>query len=171
MDRISECAAIFKKSTGVDVPIPEIGYDQHGRIAGMAYGSRRIDFNPDLFANNESHFVKQTVPHEFAHICADYFYVKTLKQSISSHGVEWKNVMRLFKCKPDRCHSYDTSEVHQKRDMTKHLYTCTCKHLHFLSPKKAAIAHRFTCKKCHGSLVFVEIGKMSILTKKYKKSQ
>ena len=136
-----------------------------GTNSGIAHGSRLIEFNSVLLAENVEKFITTTVPHEVAHICAS----KAFPNAKQGHGPEWRAIMRCFGVQPSRCHSYDVSNVERKRDMTKHLFTCKCNTQHLLSPQRAKNVKSFVCNKCRSALKYVAHGKESTLRQKYNK--
>jgi SprT protein len=145
----------------------EIVLEDLGTNSGIAYGHKKIAFNVTLMSENLDEFLRQTVPHEVAHLC-----VKLNYEDARPHGKEWRDVMRSFGVEPKRLHTYDVSNVRlsKNRDMTKHLYTCKCNTQHFLSPQKAKVVKQLVCSKCNKKLIFVEQAKESVLKKKYSKT-
>lgn len=98
--RMLECRTILKKYYYAKyLPIPEIEYALKGSKAGMAYDNFLIDLNPDLFLKNKKEFIKQIVPHEYAHIVQH-----TLNNESKPHGKEWKTIMRQLNLKPITYH-------------------------------------------------------------------
>jgi SprT protein len=166
-ESVKHYLSIFTEKTQIQMPAVTVKYDVTGKTAGIARGFRQVSFNQILMNENFDSFIKQTVPHEVAHICVAYFcHVKKIKHI--PHGKLWKSTMMMFGAKPNTYHSYDVSNVSKSRDMTKHLYTCGCKTHHYLSPQKSKKSDSLVCKKCRQTIVFLDSGKESVLRQNYK---
>jgi predicted SprT family Zn-dependent metalloprotease len=114
-DRIHE---LNKKTTviyGVVIPNVEVKYDLAGtRVAGMAVTIVEqqkfiMHLHEAALLEYSENYIEETVVHEFAHLVQDLVWGET-----RSHGREWKNVMKSFGAKPDRCHSMDLSNALMK---------------------------------------------------------
>lgn len=95
--------------------------------------SCKIDINPVLLNENIEYVINQTVPHEVAHVVAYSVYSNV----ISSHGVEWISIMKLFGCEPDRCHKLNVSAINQIRNRKKYNAECICGELLEISSNQA----------------------------------
>lgn len=113
---------------------PIVNLNLRGTTAGMALRRSfewEIRYNKQLFEENKDKFSKRTVPHEVAHVVANQLAGGRIKP----HGPWWKNVMRSFGCEESRCHSYDVSNVKQKRSSVarQYSYSCNCRTMMFTS--------------------------------------
>jgi len=158
--RIKECFEIATKklSSKISPPVFEgVEFFSGSQTAGYVIPSRtnKVFLNLELFTKNESHFKSQTIPHEVAHIFADYLndsrgVVET------AHGQTWKRIMQqIFQLTPIRCHSYDTTGIGRTRKLFR--YICSCRkidvgaHRH----KKMSLGAKYHCTKCKKTLVFL----------------
>lgn len=78
-----------------------------GRIAGQCKyhkGNKQITviYNAILLPDNIQEYFNETIAHEVAH--AVEYYIK----GKSSHGRNWKSIMRTFGVNPERTHNMDT---------------------------------------------------------------
>ena len=98
-------------------------FTKTGRVAATAnYSSNLLNFNQVLLDENTEDFIKQTVPHEVAHLIAGTVFPKIIRRMVegriikgSPHGKEWATIMRMLGANPNRCHNYDISSVVRKR--------------------------------------------------------
>jgi len=83
------------------------------RVMGRAWGSRKMDFSPDLFARATEEQRKETVYHECAHIVDNHqgTYVQG-----KAHGESFKRVMRRAGYPGARCHHV---KVVRRKDRNK----------------------------------------------------
>ena len=95
-----------------DLRLPEatIDFSLRGRCAGQARvdgkGETQLRLNYQLLAENLEVFVKQTIPHEVAHLVVNWHRRKKRRRP-RPHGPEWQRVMTdCFGLAPDRCHAY-----------------------------------------------------------------
>lgn len=127
----------------------EIKFDLTGKAAGMALFPHRatsiIRFNALLLIENREDFLKRTVPHEVAHVIARNIFGKKIKP----HGVEWKQVMKLFGAEASRCHSYDVSRS-TRRTLKRFSYHCECRthELSSIRHNRVLQGQRYHCVKC-----------------------
>lgn len=116
---------------------PVIMNPKLGRVAGRAYGFKKIELNPNYFGKYKEDMIRQIVPHEICHCFACYYYSFLNRKKIMGHGKEWKNLMRLLKLEPNRCHSYDIEEGGATlRNRTRYSFTCDCGAKFVLSSNK-----------------------------------
>ena len=138
-------------------PRPDVRFDLSGKSAGMAVFARRRDplirYNRQLLRQNGQAFIRQTVPHEVAHLVARFLH----GYRIRPHGAEWAAIMRLFDAVATRCHNFSLHDVPQ-RSMRYFAYRCDCRE-HRLS----AIRHnrrlagvRYLCRSCGTPLLPVD---------------
>ena len=83
--------------------LPKITFDLKGQIAGRAYykGDWKIRYNLIYSQKFFPQFLKETVPHEVAHLLEYLIYGKT------GHKQHWKMIMRDFGISnASRCHRY-----------------------------------------------------------------
>jgi len=133
---------------------PTIEHTIKGKKAGVAYLQQwKVNYNLELLIANEEEFLKQTVGHEIAHLVAFQLF------GSRGHDKAWKYVMRQLGLEPNRCHSYDLSEITIKKHK-KVIYKCNCKeHEIGLVRHKNLQANKnryFTCCLCKGKLVYKE---------------
>lgn len=149
MQQIEKMELIFKCKQKVQqvysLPIhdlPKIVWNDKMRsTAGKIWYNRGIiELNPHLLDTPEK--LESTLMHELAHFVAYCNYESR------GHGKLWKKVMVELGQKPDRCHSYDTSQV--KRKMKKYKVSCKCDFKtvtkHLLTKMKKGQNYR--CGKC-----------------------
>lgn len=76
--------------------------------AGLAhYDKHMVDFSASLMWEHTEHFVKDTIPHEVAHIVTRLLYPKAK----GHHNREWYYVMKtVYNIDATRCHSLTNSE-------------------------------------------------------------
>lgn len=160
-NRYDECYDIAK-AKGYDLPKIPIHWNLKGMVAGQfcsRYGGCFFKVNVELARANMDDYLRQTVPHEFAHYIVrksfnhEYFYNRP-----TAHGHEWKSVMvKVFSLAPKRCHNYDVSQVAQRRG--RYEYTCGCKTFK-LGPVRHFRLRRdpkhYWCPRCNGYLTFVK---------------
>ena len=93
---------------------PEIRYNIRNTNGGEAWINRNlIRLNLTFLVENEAEFLKQTVPHEVAHLVAHYVYdSKPMNgKKVRPHGKEWKEVMEVLGLEPKVTHSYDIASL------------------------------------------------------------
>ena len=119
--KVKECIAKAEARFGRTFKYPTIDYKLRGVAAGRAYYyGNHIKLNPVLLHENRETFIKQTVPHEVAHLIAFQVYGSRIRP----HGKEWASVMNLFGCPANRCHSYDVTPAHTRKTYE---VKCGCK--------------------------------------------
>lgn len=113
--------------TWLHLPMPptEIRFDLHGLAAGQARlalpGGALVRYNATLLHRHPADFIRETVPHEVAHIVA---YARH-GPGIRPHGAEWQTIMLHFGVRPSRCHRFDTSAL-RTRVLRRFGYRCGC---------------------------------------------
>jgi SprT protein len=150
-NKLEEYYDTAEKLYRVQFPRPVVDYLKKGTTAGVAYlRANRISLNYVLLVENTDHFISQTLPHEIAHLIAWQVY------NCGNHGRGWKNVMKLcFGLEPDRCHTYDTSNVKvSRKPVTKYLYKCVCTEYRvgIVVHRKIQSGLAYRCRKCKGDL-------------------
>ncbi len=125
------------------------------KMAGYVIPARGniVYLNIELFKANFHHFVKDTIPHEVAHL---FSYALSNDRSEGHHGRTWKSVMRnVFRIKPNRTHSLDLSVVSLPKSQYK--YICTCQK-HFVGEvihSKIQKGKVYKCRACKKDLTFL----------------
>ncbi|WP_120993059.1 SprT family zinc-dependent metalloprotease [Stutzerimonas urumqiensis] len=131
---------------------PEVSLRLRGQKAGVAHlHDNLLRFNAQLYAENREHFLRQTVPHEVAHLVAHQMF----GGGIRPHGEEWQAIMRgVYGLPPSRCHSYAIAP----RRSTRYLYRCDCEDqaFPFTAQRHALVARgrRYFCRRCRATLVY-----------------
>ena len=113
--------------------IPEIRYELTGVVSGKAFTwggifkdsgkvvnwKGYLNFNLPLAMENQDDFLNQTVPHEVAHLIADYFF-----QACCGHDARWQSVMIRLGKEPMRCHHMAVENHRHERTVTRHEIIC-----------------------------------------------
>ncbi|MGN5519041.1 SprT family zinc-dependent metalloprotease [Halopseudomonas sp. Lyrl_26] len=151
MHRLEECYQLAERHFNRSFPRPQVTLDLRGQKAGVAYLYRNLlRFNGQLYRENAEDFLRQTVPHEVAHLLAHTLY----GERIRPHGKEWKGLMTgLFGLPALRCHDYQVP----RRRSTRYLYRCSCpEHMPFTPQRHALVARgrRYSCLRCGSMLRF-----------------
>jgi predicted SprT family Zn-dependent metalloprotease len=104
------CLAIARERYG-DFGNVTIRYDLRGLAAGQAKCKRsrltgeaydlELRFNREAMAKDWDHMVRETIPHEVAHLVA--FARPDL--GANNHNAGWTRIARSLGCKGDRCHT------------------------------------------------------------------
>lgn len=131
---------------------PEVSFRLRGQKAGVAHlDENLLRFNPTLYAQNRDDFLRQTVPHEVAHLIAHALFGRRIRP----HGGEWQAIMRdVFALQPLRCHSYAV----QRRSVARYVYRCACpeRDFPFSGQRHRLVARgtRYFCRRCKATLVY-----------------
>ncbi|TRX75997.1 SprT family zinc-dependent metalloprotease [Pseudomonas mangiferae] len=131
---------------------PDVSFKLRGQKAGVAHlQENRLRFNPQLYRDNQDDFLRQTVPHEVAHLIAHQVF----GGRIQPHGEEWQLIMRgVYELQPHRCHSYAV----ERRQGTRYIYRCGCpdQDFPFTAQRHALVGRgrRYICRRCRGPLTF-----------------
>ena len=132
-------------------------FDLRGKCAGMYQrhgNSRRIRFNPWLFAKYYQQSLDQTVPHEVAHYITDCLWgIKRVKP----HGAEWKSVIKALGADARVTGDYDLAGIPVKQ-YQRFAYGCGCKvHQLTVIRHRKVLAGRadYSCRQCQGVLKVV----------------
>ncbi|MDC3263709.1 SprT-like domain-containing protein [Porticoccaceae bacterium] len=132
-----------------------VDFDLKGKCAGMYQvkgRSRRIRYNPWLFAKYFEDSLHETVPHEVAHYIVDCLYGL---RRVKPHGIEWKRVMIDLGAEPKATGDYDLTGI-PVRQYTQFAYKCGCRTHQLTSLRHKKILQRraqYRCQYCHGFLV------------------
>lgn len=150
-DKILETYLRAEKLFARTFELPTIQWDLRGLCAGKALcRANCIRLNPVLLCANTEDFIRQTVPHEVAHLVNRALNGGAVKP----HGPEWRAIMRAFGLAPLRCHNYDV-EPTASRTQERHAYYCLCR-IHQISQTKHNRIRRgfiYRCRHCGVSIV------------------
>lgn len=106
--KVSETMEKARQIFNVNLEMPEILFDLHGKTSGYAFYSKNvIQFNLDILKYNTEAFLKRTPVHEVAHLVSYAVYGRIGM----GHGKVWKAVVTSLGGSSERCHSYDVSKV------------------------------------------------------------
>ncbi len=131
---------------------PVVSFKLRGQKAGVAHlHENLLRFNPQLYRENSEDFLKQTVPHEVAHLIAHQLF----GDRIAPHGEEWQLIMRgVYELPPNRCHTYAI----KRRSAKRYIYRCPCPQSDFaFSAQRHALVNQgrsYLCRRCRQTLVF-----------------
>ena len=135
-------------------PIP-VHFDLKGKCAGMYEvrgRSRRIRYNPWLFAKYYEESLSNTVVHEVAHYLVDCIYGLG---RVKPHGNEWKSIMLDFGARPKATGDYDLTGI-PMRQYTKYAYKCGCRTHQLTSVRHKRIVQRGYQYRCQYCQSFIE---------------
>jgi SprT protein len=145
----------------LDFPDAEIDFSLRGRCAGQAQltasGKTRLRINLQLLNENLDDFLRQTIPHEIAHLVV-LWQTRKARKKPKPHGPEWQRVMRdCFELKPIRCHSYQTKPA--RVVPRPYLYRCNCQQHMMTSIMHKRLTKKFQalCKQCRKPLKFIAV--------------
>lgn len=149
--RLEQCYQLAEEHFKRTFERPQVRLDLRGQKAGVAYLQRNLlRFNAQLYQENREDFLRQTVPHEVAHLLAEALYGSRIRP----HGREWQGLMTgLFGLPANRCHDY---AVPQRRG-TRYLYRCGCPDgIPFTAQRHALVrrGRRYSCRRCGDMLHF-----------------
>ena len=131
---------------------PEVSFKLRGQKAGVAHlTENKLRFNLQLYRDNHEDFLRQTVPHEVAHMIAHQLF----GPRIQPHGEEWQLIMRgVYELPPHRCHSYEV----ERRQVSRFIYRCSCPdgEFPFSAQRHALVAkgRRYYCRRCKVTLSY-----------------
>jgi SprT protein len=143
-----QAEAFFKRR----FPRPVISFKLRGQKAGVAHlDENLLRFNPQLYQENCEDFLRQTVPHEVAHMVARQLYGR----GIQPHGAQWQQIMlEVYQLPANRCHSYAVA----RREVQRYLYVCQCPEQEFPFSRQrhtlVSKGRRYFCRRCKATLVF-----------------
>ncbi len=129
---------------------PIIKFDFYSsRTAGQAVinwlGERILRINPAYLNSHTEEMIKETVPHEMAHII-DYH----LNGRMCGHGTSWQLIMTYLELKVQRCHHYGRIEEFAP-NIKSYSYKCGCRTRQYSQRKHNNVSLRgiqYTCKVC-----------------------
>jgi SprT protein len=150
--RVENCYQLAEHFFKKPFTRPDISLRLRGQKAGVAHLQENLlRFNEALYQQNREHFLKHTVAHEVAHLVAHQLF----GSRISPHGKEWQLIMQgVYGLPPTRCHSYEI----ERPVRTVYLYRCACPEnvFSFTARRHGLVrkGYRYSCKRCHDSLVY-----------------
>lgn len=116
--KLFELEGIVASWICISLGMPKIKYRLRGEAAGRWNSlTQVIDFNPLLLEMNPVEFIRNTVPHEYAHYVVTWVYGDVAFR----HGQEWQQIMKLFKAPPHITHQYDVSSIEPV-----FVWSCSC---------------------------------------------
>lgn len=144
---------------GINLPAASIDFSLRGRCAGQARidsgGATGLRINQQLLAENFEDFLRNTIPHEVAHLVVNW-QSRNKRQRPRPHGPEWQAVMQsCFGLEPRRCHNYRTTPA--RVVPRSFLYSCNCRD-HLLTSimhNKISRSYQALCKTCRTPLKFI----------------
>jgi SprT protein len=115
-----------EKFPSYDAPAPEIKFYTKGRAAGKATSGILVSFNTAIFAQDPERFIRETVPHEIAHIVCFYLRIDR------GHGKAWKRVClalggngeRLYKAECANGEKIKFDGISRTTKRYQHIATC-----------------------------------------------
>ncbi|MCP5408831.1 MAG: SprT-like domain-containing protein [Chromatiaceae bacterium] len=134
---------------GVILHPVDIRFDLRGKAAGMlrftAPGEPVIRYNRALLEQYRDEFIKQTVPHEVAHLVVAALH----PHRTAPHGPEWRMVISFFGAEPKRCHNFQVDESVIRR-LPRFRYRCGCREHMLTSIRRNRIARgeSYYCRHC-----------------------
>ncbi len=129
ISRLEELIALSKKiwpDHAAKFIMPIVRYDLKGRVGGTAQcppgGKPILRFNLIMCYENEEHFIKQIVGHEWAHVVQRMIHGQTKKvkdkhgveitKKVMPHGQEWFSVMKELDLELAKYHPYQMKSIH-----------------------------------------------------------
>ena len=139
------------------LPVVEVRCDLRGRSAGQLRrhlnGRLEIRYNLQMAALQPEQFLRETVPHEAAHLLTWLLHGRRARP----HGPQWQAVMHFLGVdSPRRCHDFRLEGP--LRRQRRWPYRCDCR-THQLSTtrhKRAQGGTRYQCAACGGMLRAME---------------
>ena len=114
--KLAECLRIARtRFPAITFVMPSVTFTLKGETAGT-YNSKQNCFNfHDVFLNeNIEDYVKETVPHEFAHYVYCVLFANSPGGKFIHHGKDWKTIVMLLGGTPSTSHSYSTTNIVRK---------------------------------------------------------
>ena len=152
LKRVEECFLRFQGLVDTPIPTDAVPTDQMlvffsgSTTAGYVHPKRfgnRVFLNLTLVQENEAEFMRETIPHEVAHI-----FQMHINERSPSHGTLWKRLMRQFGVKPQRCHRYDTTRATKNKMTYKYLCNCRVHRVSVIIHNKMVKGQKRHCKLC-----------------------
>ena len=150
---VEECSILF----GVPIQTPHVSFTVKGATAGTAQrDGTRINFNMAILEAQPEAFIARTVPHEVAHAVLGQIHGA---RGVQPHGREWKALMINLGASPERCHSYDMTNVKVKRQR-RWTYACACTQYELTTVRHNKIQRgecAYRCRVCRHKLTKGEL--------------
>lgn len=148
IQKVEQCIEHASSYLGMNFKLPQIRFNQRGKIAGCArLQINELRFNPVLLNDNVDAFLKEVVPHEVCHLLAYSLFGK-----VRPHGKEWQGLMfDLFRLKGQTYHQMDVSKVKGK----SFNYLCKCGPIELGIRRHNKIVkgqQTYICRKCRSPL-------------------
>ena len=144
INKVEHCINHASSYLGKNFPLPQINFNQRGKIAGSArLQLNELRFNPILLSENVDAFLNEVVPHEVCHLLAYQLFGK-----VRPHGREWRNLMlKLFDVRGQTYHRMDVSSV-----AGRHFnYHCQCGKVKLSIRRHNKVIRgqqQYICRKC-----------------------
>lgn len=106
------CIEAAEEKYGLLGPV-DIRFDLKGMAAGQAQlrrGKLIVRFNREALAKDWDHMVRETIPHEIAHLVA---YARP-NLGAKGHNAMWKRIAQSLGCKGDRCHTIQLTPTRKR---------------------------------------------------------
>lgn len=121
MTAVYKCLELAAEKFGIDMDDVVIDFNAKGQVSAYAYyqnGVYGLSFNPEAVEKYTEDMIKDTIPHEVAHLVG----FKTIKYGIKGHNKNWKAATRMLGGSGERCHTYKLTPA-RKRTIHRYLYT------------------------------------------------
>jgi SprT protein len=148
-------AKVLFLQTGKRPPTFDLRFDLRGKAAGQFVRQGRrytIRYNLEMAAAQPEAFIKETVPHETAHLVTAICHPRA-----KPHGREWRAVMNHFGIEqPQRCHLFDTQKT-QSHSQRRWPYRCHCGDHQLSSTRHFRVLRNeqsYICLRCKQPLVY-----------------
>jgi SprT protein len=121
-----------------------------GKVSWQAGRLPLIRYNLAIARHQPDDFLKETVPHEVAHVLCHLVYPRA-----RPHGPEWQDIMRNLGAAPKRCHSFEIPEATTIKRQRRWLYRCSCREHQLSSTRHYRVLRQessYRCTSCGGPL-------------------
>ena len=159
-DVVHTCYGIVEKHYKRHFPRPTIKLDLRGRCAGQAWSRKNlIRLNRYLLDIEYDVMIKQTIPHEIAHLVINALYGRG---NVRSHGKEWQQVMSVLGIPADRCHSM--AAIPARVTHRPHLYICGCRYHQLTNRTHNTVlaGNSRICTKCRETIRPVDLNEVEL---------
>ena len=162
--RIAECVTALRATPGFAC-FPDVRryFYTGSSAAGTAHcGQDMIGLHATLLTENLQSMLRETVPHEIAHLAAFWYWQQDIymRRCPKGHGREWQRIMRgVFGVEPERTHNYSMANVKVRRQ-ARWAFGCGCPgRVHNVpTVRKNKYLSRpgmFICRRCRTPLTFI----------------
>ena len=142
------CIATLNRALSREDPLPRLRFDLRGHCAGQArYADWTVRLNHALLLAHGEAFVRDTVPHEIAHLVAHAVHGPVIRP----HGAEWRALMARLGAEPRVCHDYPVTPA---RRTASFAYRCQCRmhNLGGVRHRRAQTGQVYRCRRCGDAL-------------------